>query len=126
MKDGDTTRPARDAAPQWQTEEGALMIAECRDCGEPHYYPRVLCPFCGSENVAFKACSGRGRIYAVSVFRRADPPYALAYVELEEGPRMMTNIVDCDLDAIAIDDAVTVVFADRDGIPTPMFPPAAP
>lgn len=119
-----SARPARTEAPQWQTDTGQLMIAECRDCGEPHYYPRVLCPFCGGENLAWKACSGQGRIYAVSVFRRANPPYALAFVELDEGPRMMTNIMDCDLDSIAIHDPVSVVFIEQNGIPTPMFTPS--
>ncbi|MFC4670885.1 Zn-ribbon domain-containing OB-fold protein [Seohaeicola nanhaiensis] len=123
MSDPRTPRPARSEAPQWQSEDGSLILAKCEDCGEPHYYPRVICPFCSSDNLSWITCSGRGRIYSVSVFRRAEPPYALAYVTLDEGIKMMTNIVDCDLDAIRIDDPVAVVFKDRNGIPTPMFAP---
>ncbi|MEC7258830.1 MAG: OB-fold domain-containing protein [Pseudomonadota bacterium] len=116
--------PARETAPQWQSEDGALILARCNTCEEPFYYPRVLCPFCSSDDLSWQKCSGRGHIYSVSVFRRSDPPYALAFVTLDEGPRMMTNIVDCDLDAIAIDDPVQVVFRDVNDIPTPMFTPA--
>jgi hypothetical protein len=64
-------------------------------------------------------------VYSYSVLRRAPIPYAIAYVTLAEGPTMMTNIVDCDLDAIRIGQAVRVNFkATEDGPPVPMFSPA--
>ena len=69
--------------------------------------------------------SGRGTIYSYSVMRRVPVPYAIAYVTLEEGVTMMTNIVDCDLDAIRIGQRVKVVFKPTDGgPPVPMFTPA--
>jgi uncharacterized OB-fold protein len=69
--------------------------------------------------------SGHGTIYSYSVFRRAPIPYVIAYVTLAEGPTMMTNIVDCDLDAIRIGQAVRVAFKPTDGgPPVPMFAPA--
>jgi uncharacterized OB-fold protein len=114
------TRPFWDAA-----AAGRLLVKRCEACGERHHYPRARCPFCGSERTTWQEASGRGRIYSFSVMRRAPQPYAIAYVTLDEGATMMTNIVDCDLDAIRIGQAVRVVFRPSDGgPPVPMFTPA--
>ena len=68
------------------------------------------------------AASGKGTIYSYSVMRRAPVPYAMAYVTLAEGPRMVTNIVDCDLDKLKVEQPVKVVFKPSDGgPPLPMF-----
>jgi uncharacterized OB-fold protein len=117
-------RPERAIAPQWRSTAGKLLVQKCEECSEPFYYPRVVCPFCFSARVRWLECSGNGRIYSYSVLRRREP-YAIAFVELDEGPRLMTNIVDCDFDAIRIGDPVAVVFRDLDGVPTPMFSPKA-
>ena len=94
--------------------QGKLLVKRCTACGEPHHYPRAICPFCGSDRTEWTEASGRGTIYSYSVMRRAPIPYAIAYVTLDEGPTMMTNIVDCDLDAIRIGQPVRVVVqADR-------------
>jgi len=104
---------------------GTLLIKRCEACGEPHYYPRPICPFCGSDRTTWMETSGRGTIYSYSVFRRAPVPYAIAYVTLEEGPTMMTNIVDADLDGIRIGQRVRVRFTPTDGgPPVPTFAPA--
>jgi uncharacterized protein len=104
---------------------GTLLIKRCEACGELHYYPRPICPFCGGDRTTWVEVSGRGSIYSYSVFRRAPVPYAIAYVTLEEGPTMMTNIVDTDLDAIRIGQRVRVRFTPTDGgPPVPMFAPA--
>jgi len=104
---------------------GTLLLKRCTACGEPHWYPRALCPFCGSDRTEWTEASGRGTIYSYSVFRRAPVPYAIAYVTLAEGPTMMTNIVGCDLDAIRIGQAVRVRFTPtEDGPPVPTFTPA--
>jgi uncharacterized OB-fold protein len=114
------TQPFWDAA-----AEGKLLYKHCAACGEPHFYPRPLCPFCFSDKTEWKQASGRGAIYTYSVMRRAPVPYAIAYVTLEEGPTIMTNIVDCDLDQIRIGQAVRLVFKPSDGgPPVPMFTPA--
>ena len=111
------TQPYFDAASQ-----GKLVIKTCTACGQAHHYPRALCPFCGSDRTEWMPASGRGTVYSYSVMRRAAPPYAIAYVTLAEGPTMMTNIVDCDLDAIRIGQRVKVVFKPTDGgPPVPMF-----
>ena len=104
---------------------GRLLIKRCTACNQPHYYPRTMCPFCESDRTEWQQASGRGTIYSFSVMRRVPAPYALAYVTLDEGVTMMTNIVDCDLDAIRIGQAVQVVFKPTDGgPPVPMFRPA--
>jgi uncharacterized OB-fold protein len=105
--------------------QGKLVIKKCTVCGQAHHYPRALCPFCGSDRTEWIPTSGRGTVYSYSVMRRAAPPYAIAYVTLPEGPTMMTNIVDCDLDQIRVGQNVKVVFKPSDGgAAVPMFTPA--
>jgi uncharacterized OB-fold protein len=106
--------------------EGKLMLKKCNDCGEVHHYPRALCPFCWSDRVEWVQAKGTGSIYTYSVTRRGAPaPYCIAYVTLDEGPKMMTNIVDCDLDTIRIGQKVKVVFKkSENGTSVPMFAPA--
>ncbi len=104
--------------------EGKLMVGKCEACGAVHYYPRAFCPVCFSDKTRLQQVSGNGTIYTYSVMRRAPIPYAIAYVTLAEGPTMMTNIVDCDLDQIRIGQAVKLVFKPSDGgPPVPMFTP---
>jgi len=109
--------------PFWDaTTEGKLLLKKCNDCSEIHYYPRTICPFCFSDNTVWIEASGKGSIYSYSVIRRAEIPYVIAYVTLEEGPTMMTNIIDCDLDSVRIDMSVTVSFVDTgEGNALPMF-----
>jgi uncharacterized OB-fold protein len=106
--------------------QGKLLLKSCVDCGETHFYPRAHCPFCLSANTQWQVASGRGEIYSFTVLRRASVPYAAAYVTLAEGPRMLTNIVRCDLDALAIGQSVRVVFEQSEGgLSIPMFVPLA-
>ena len=114
------TKPFWDAA-----AAGRLLLKRCEACGEPHYYPRAICPFCGSDRTTWLEASGGGAIYSYSVFRRAPVPYAIAYVTLDEGPTMMTNIVEADLDALRIGQRVRVRFTPTEGgPPVPTFAPA--
>ena len=118
--------------PYWDaTAEGRLLLRQCRACESVIWYPRSLCPECGSLDTEWIEASGRGTIFTFSVNRRGAgayrgaSPYVLAYVELEEGPRMMTNIVDCDVDTLTIGDPVRVVFHDTgEGNALPRFRPA--
>lgn len=105
--------------------DGRLLIKHCDDCGRAHWYPRVLCPLCGSERVRWKEASGRGTLYAFSTARRAQPTYTLAYVTLDEGPMLMTNVVDADPDDLRIGQPVVVRFrAAPEGRMMPFFAPA--
>jgi uncharacterized OB-fold protein len=107
-------------------KEGRFVLRHCDDCGRTHWYPRAVCPHCTSTKTQWKPASGRGTLYSYSTMQRVEPPYTLAYVTLAEGPTMMTNIVDCDLDAIRIGQAVQVRFKPTEdgGPPVPMFSPA--
>lgn len=87
-----------------------LLLRSCSDCGDAHWYPRIVCPLCGSTRLAWSQASGRGTLYAFSPARRADPPYILAYVTLDEGPTLMTNIVDARFEDLRIGQAVSVRF----------------
>jgi uncharacterized OB-fold protein len=115
-----------EAQPFWEAaERGELLIKGCQQCGQVHFYPRAICPFCGSDRTDWRRASGRGTVYSYSVMRRAEAPYAIAYVTLEEGPTMVTNLVDCDLDALRIGQAVRLVWKPTEGgPPVPMFTPA--
>ena len=104
---------------------GKLMVRRCGSCHKVHHYPRELCPFCFGE-CAWEQASGKGKIYTLSVMERANPPYAIGYVTLAEGPSMLTNFVDCDFKALKIGQDVQVRFVktEGDGPSMPMFTPA--
>ena len=102
---------------------GKFMVRRCTACKKVHWYPRAMCPFCFGD-CAWEEASGKGKIYSLSVMKRGEAPYAIAYVTLAEGPSMMTNIVDCDLDALKIGQDVKVKFVPtEDGPPMPFFTP---
>lgn len=107
------------------TAEGRLLVRHCEACGKPHWYPRTQCPLCMSDQVVWKTSTGQGSIYTFSVCRRVGPvPFAIAYVRLDDGVTMMSNIVDCDLDTISIGQRVRVVFKEAEGgSKLPMFTP---
>ncbi|WP_448956318.1 Zn-ribbon domain-containing OB-fold protein [Labrys neptuniae] len=109
--------------PFWSAlAEGRFLIKGCRSCGQAHWYPRAHCPFCTSADTEWREASGQGTIYSYSIMRQAKPPYAIAYVTLEEGPTMMTNIVESDLEAIAIGKPVAVAIREQaEGTVLPMF-----
>ena len=111
----------------WEgTKQDKLLLKKCGDCGKTHWYPRAICPHCSSSNTEWYEASGRGKIYSYSVMRRSEIPYVMAYVTLAEGVTMLTNIVEADFDALAIDQDVEVVFrATEGGQALPVFRPAS-
>jgi hypothetical protein len=105
--------------------EGKLMLRTCNDCNKAHWYPRAVCPLCGSTSLQWAQASGRGKIYAFSPARRATPTYTLAYVTLDEGPSLMTNIVNAEPESLEVDQQVQVTFKAADeGRMMPFFEPA--
>ena len=118
------TRPFWDA-----TAEGKLLLPRCADCDTVIWYPRAFCPECGSFTISWFEATGRGTIYSFTINRRGqgdyrDLAYVVAYVELEEGPRVLTNIVDCDMEQLAVGQAVQVVFhPTSSGAALPRFRP---
>ena len=119
--------------PFWDAaKEHRLTVQVCKDCDARIFFPREQCPKCWSENLGWAEASGKGEIYAFSVTYEGvekmfvdDLPIILAWVDLPEGIRMQTNIVECDPEAVEIGMPVEVVFKDvTDEISLPYFKPA--
>ncbi|MCA1025936.1 OB-fold domain-containing protein [Cytobacillus kochii] len=111
-------------------EKEKLFIQQCQSCSLHIFYPRILCPHCGEENVTWVEASGEGTIYSYTIARRAggpafkeDLPYCVALIDLKEGVRMMTNIIDTDMEAIHCNQQVKVVFQKVGEMTLPMFTP---
>jgi len=130
----DLPSPDLETQPFWDaTREGKLLIRRCRSCEVFHFYPRPFCPKCWSEDVEWVEASGRATLYTWSVVHQNDlppwperVPYVAAVVDLAEGPRMQTNIIDCPFDELADGLALEVVFrAASDEFTIPVFRPAA-
>lgn len=112
-----------DAEPFWAAiREGRLLIKRCPACGKPHFYPRPHCPFCGHGTTEWETASGRGTIYSWTIWRGAPRPMAIAIVELAEGPRLSTVIVNADVHALAIGaEVVLTTIPGEGGQPVPAF-----
>ena len=127
-------RPTPETRHFWDgTREGELRLQRCDDCGKVYFPPRPFCPGCASREVSVFKASGRGILYSYVISHRAapgfEPPYSIAVVELDEGPRMMTNIVGTPQtpEALQLDMPVEVVFEPvGDEITLPLFRPAEP
>ncbi|MEU6775483.1 Zn-ribbon domain-containing OB-fold protein [Streptomyces sp. NPDC046759] len=99
----DLPEPDAFTRPYWEAAaEGRLLIRRCGACGRAHHYPREFCPHCWSEEVTWEEASGRAVLYTWSTVHRNDlppfgerTPYVAAVVDLAEGPRMMTQVVEC-------------------------------
>jgi len=111
-------KPTATSRPFWEAaRRHELMLQRCGRCGAFIYYPRDRCPLCFADRLEWQHVSGRGTVYSYTVVRRAasrafrDAPYVLAIVELEEGPRITTNIV-APPDQVRIGMAVNVFFDD--------------
>jgi uncharacterized OB-fold protein len=113
-------------------KEGELRLQRCTACRESYFPPRPFCPKCGSREVEVYTASGKGVLWSYVINMRPRPdmgaePYAIAVVKLDEGPTMMTNIVDCPQtpEALQLDMPLKVSFAKQnDAITLPLFAPA--
>src|ERR1700710_2819316 len=110
------------------TQAGELRLQRCDACANVYFPPRPFCPSCASRKVSVFKASGKGKLYSYIIHHRPapgfTPPYSIAVVELEEGPRMMTNIVDCPQtpEALQLDMKVQVKFEKIDDKTTlPLF-----
>jgi uncharacterized OB-fold protein len=127
-------QPTPETQPFWDgTRQGRLMIMHCNACGHDYFYPRPYCPACFSPNTVWKQASGRAALHTYMIIHRAAPgfeaeaPYVVGIVELEEGPRMMSNIIGVapDPEALAVDMPLEVTFEQAsDQITLPKFRPA--
>lgn len=135
---GEAMRPAPPissaGASFWEgTKVRRFQIPWCRTCDRPFWFPREFCPVCLTADLEWREASGRGTVYAISTMTRASSsalesrvPYLVALVELEEGPRMMTNIVGSAPGQVRAGDAVRLEWeALEDGRHLPLFTPIA-
>ena len=116
------TRPLRvdgETDPFWAaTGEHRLVLPTCDRCGHKIWFPREFCPECSSVDVSWVEASGRGTVYSYTVTVSGSgpwkevAPYVLAFVDLEEGPRVLTNIVGCEPTSVTVGMAVQVVWDD--------------
>jgi hypothetical protein len=114
------------------TQAGELRLQRCDACANVYFPPRPFCPACASRKVSMFKASGKGKLYSYVINHRLaapgfTPPYAIAVVELDEGPRMMSNIIDCPQtpEALELDMKLEVAFEKLDDkITLPMFRPA--
>lgn len=105
-------------------QDRQLLYGYCADCQEAHHFPRSFCPFCFSDAVEWRQASGKGVIFSYSVMQKSETgPYVMAYVKLEEGPLILTNIIDSDQTLIAIDKDVQLVWKNPENSkqPVPFF-----
>ena len=116
-------------------KEGELRLQRCTDCdGGSYFPPRPFCPKCGSRKVEVYPASGRAVLYSYVINHRPAPgfeddaPYAIAVVELEEGPRMMTSITGLPAtpEALELDMPLQVSFEPRGDVSLPVFGPVTP
>ena len=113
------------------TRDGELRLQRCDDCRHTYFPPRPFCPKCTSRNVSIVRSSGSARLFSYVIHHRPapgfTPPYAIAVVELDEGPRMMSNIVGCAQtpEALVLDMTLEVTFERQtEEITLPLFKPA--
>ena len=132
MSEGRRARPQPTPETQhfWDgTRAGELRLQRCNACGKVYFPPRPFCPACAARDVTVFAASGKGRLYSYVIHHRPvpgfTPPYAIAVVELDEGPRMMTNITGCPQtpEALQLDMPVEVAFEKLDDEITLPLPP---
>lgn len=131
-------RPVPDVTPEtapfWAgCADGELKLMRCRDCELVYFYPRARCPDCFSAETAWIEAAGTGTVYSYATMERMDDwpaselPLVLAYVDLAEGPRVMTNLVECDPEDVTVGMPVAVQFVptESEDIAIPVFVPAA-
>lgn len=129
---GELPKPTVNGDSQYYWDGAAqdrLLLRRCQDCGEVHFMPRLLCPKCWSDKLESVDASGRGTVHSFTVIRRAsDPrfahrcPYVVALIDLQEGPRMMANILGENALDTRIGSAVTLLFEGRgEGAKIPQF-----
>ncbi|WP_321916133.1 MULTISPECIES: Zn-ribbon domain-containing OB-fold protein [unclassified Paraburkholderia] len=125
--------PIPGTLPFWAgTQAGELRLQHCASCAKHVFYPRTHCPSCGAEALSWVSVSGRATLYSYVISHMAMPgwqgetPYVIAVVQLEEGPRMMSNLVGVPVDPrhLELDMPLEVVFEARGEMMLPMFRPA--
>jgi hypothetical protein len=106
---------------------GEFRLQTCRDCGHQIYFPRTVCPYCGSANLEWRPVSGRGVVYSTTTVRQRPDKggdFNVAIVELAEGARLLSRVVDVAPSAVHIDMPVSAFIGEANGTPQVLFRPA--
>ena len=105
------------------TRDGRFLLKKCTDCGKLHWVPREICPHCMSDKTEWVPSTGKGTIYSWSVVRRGGvEPYTLAYITLDEGITLLSSVINCEIEDMAVGKDVQVTFLDNgDGQAIPYF-----
>lgn len=104
--------------------QGQFLIQQCKDCGKFVFYPRILCKYCGSIELKWVEPTGRGIVYSTSIVRQKPEKggdYNVALIELEEGPRMLSRVMDVDPDKVKIGMQVSAHITELDGVRAVVF-----
>jgi uncharacterized protein len=127
-----TPSPATEAF--WAaTAEHRFLLQRCASCSTAQFYPKVTCTTCGAQELTWEEASGRGTLHTFTVARRAThpafegaEPYVVAIVELAEGPKVTSNVVECDVDAVRVGMQLDLCWDDPDvdGLCLPLWRPA--
>ena len=122
-------------SPFWlSVENRAMALPWCAPCEAFFFYPRPFCPACWSSEISYREVSGKGTVWSHTVVRfghganegwKTRLPYVVALIELAEGVRMMSNVVDCPVEAVHGGMPVALVYREYDGRILPVFVPAA-
>lgn len=110
-----------------------LVFPRCRECGNQFWPAAFICPACHADQLEWVPVSGKGRVYSFVVYHQAfhpgfesDLPYVAAVIQLEEGPRFLSNVINCPVDQVHCEMPVSVVWDDIDPqVSLPKFQPAA-
>jgi len=106
--------------------EGEFRIQQCRGCTEHIYYPRIICPYCGSNDLTWVIPSGKATVYSTSMPRQKPERggnYNISLIDLAEGPRMLSQVVDIEPEQVEIGMAVTAFVSELDGVAVVLFRP---
>lgn len=101
--------------------QNVFEIPKCGKCGKFHFFPRVLCPFCGSENLQWAAPTGFATVYSTTTVRRQEGDYNVSLIELEEGPRLMSRVEGIYPDEVRIGLKVRTHILQREDGPMLVF-----
>ncbi|PWG61535.1 Zn-ribbon domain-containing OB-fold protein [Spiribacter halobius] len=120
------------SAPFWENARNhRLTLQYCDDCQRWVFYPRARCPYCWSDALSWRDASGEGTVAARIIVHKPghpafleDVPYVVALIDLAEGPRMLSNVVDCHPDAVEVGMPVRLRWTERENLTLPTFAPA--
>jgi hypothetical protein len=130
MADDDAPRPSKAPGAAFEAflKAGEFRLQCCRACARQIYYPRTVCPYCGSDDLQWLPASGRGFVYSTTIVRQKPDrggDYNVAIIQLAEGARLLSRVVDVPPSDVRIDMPVVAIIGEAGGVPQLLFRPSA-